>query len=162
MGRHRAVSRSPPGGMGTVRLPDGSVDSDTTTPSRPSAGVGFAYVFDLGDDWANRCTVAQQRVGPLEVLGVIPAGPMPNLRWGDLPDHYGRRWKGDDGESAEPARPVRLAGRPAADPAVVGAAPARSLIAELLCRTASWARSMYLAGHVHAYADSAQRRRSGP
>ena len=37
--------------------------------SRLHPGEQFAYVFDLGDDWARLCTVGARRIGPVEVLG---------------------------------------------------------------------------------------------
>ena len=39
---------------------------------------------------------------------MLPEQPTPLWGWGDLPDQYGRRWDGDDGESAAPKRPVSL------------------------------------------------------
>jgi hypothetical protein len=36
----------------------------------------------------------------------MPDEPVPYCGWGDLPDQYGRRWDGDDGESIEPKRPA--------------------------------------------------------
>ena len=86
--------------------PEGSLNSDTTKLSRLTPGEQFAYVFDLGDDWAHLCTVAAQRIDPLDHLGIVPADPLPYFGWGDLPDQYGWRWDGDDGESPEPQRPV--------------------------------------------------------
>ncbi len=91
--------------------PEGSADSDRSKLSRLTPGERFAYVFDLGDDWAHLCTVAEARVDPLDELGLLPSGPQPYFGWGDLPDQYGRRWDADDGESAEPKQPTR----PAAD-----------------------------------------------
>jgi hypothetical protein len=88
--------------------PEGSLDSDTTKLSRLKPGEQFAYLFDFGDDWAHLCTVATERIDPLDELGIVPAQPLPYLGWGDLPDQYGRRWDTDDGESPEPKRPARL------------------------------------------------------
>ena len=48
-----------------------------TRLSRLNAGEQFIYTFDMGDDWTHLCTVAQQRIDPLEALGIIPAGPLP-------------------------------------------------------------------------------------
>lgn len=97
--------------VGQVRYWDGEapqdmLDSDATKLSRLGLGDQFAYVFDLGDDWAHLCTVAPQRIDPVEALGVLPATPMAYWGWGTMPDQYGRRWSGDDGESSPPARPV--------------------------------------------------------
>lgn len=70
--------------------------------SRLKPGEQFVYVFDLGDDWAHLCTVAPQRVDPLDTLGIEPDRPLPYWGWGDIPDQYRRRWDGDDGESPMP------------------------------------------------------------
>lgn len=55
--------------------------------------------------WQHLCTVAAKRVDPVDVLGIIPPGPVPGWGWGDIPDQYGRRWEGDDGESSPPPNP---------------------------------------------------------
>ena len=73
--------------------------------SRLRPGEQFAYVFDLGDDWAHLCTVGAQRIDPVEVLGIQPDAPLPYWGWGDIPDQYRRRWDGDDGESPPPRNP---------------------------------------------------------
>lgn len=65
----------------------------------------FVYVFDLGDNWAHLCTVAEDRIDPLEQLGIEPDHPMPYWGWGDIPDQYGRLWDGDDGGAPTPADP---------------------------------------------------------
>jgi Plasmid pRiA4b ORF-3-like protein len=87
--------------------PDGSIDSATTKLNRLQQGEQFVYLFDFGDDWTHLCTVAAQRIDPLNTLGVIPPQPMPYFGWGDLPDQYDRRWADDDGESSPPKRPAR-------------------------------------------------------
>lgn len=87
--------------------PEGSLDSDKTKLSRLTPGEQFAYVFDFGDDWAHLCTVAAQRVDPLDELGILSTEPLPSFGWGELPDQYGRRWNNDDGGSPEPKRPAR-------------------------------------------------------
>lgn len=68
-------------------------------------GAEFQFTFDLGDNWTHRCVVAEQMVDPLEVLGIRPAVPQAYWGWGTIPDQYGRRWDGDDGESRPPRRP---------------------------------------------------------
>ena len=68
-------------------------------------GAEFQFTFDLGDFWAHRCTLGQEKVDPLEVLGISPDAPLPYWGWGAIPDQYGRRWAGDDGESRAPKRP---------------------------------------------------------
>lgn len=86
--------------------PDGSIDSTATKLSRLQPGEQFAYVFDFGDDWARLCTVGDQRIDPLDTVGVLPAEPTPYFGWGDMPDQYERRWDCDDGESPPPKRPA--------------------------------------------------------
>jgi len=86
--------------------PDGALDSRITL-GRLKPGEQFAYVFDLGDDWAHLCTVGDQRIDPLTELGILPNRPRPYWGWGELPDQYGRRWSNDDGETALPQRPAR-------------------------------------------------------
>ena len=81
------------------------VDSRRTKLSRLAAGEQFAYVFDLGDYWAHLCTVGPERADPLEAYGIIPTRPAAIFGWGDLPDQYGRRWLGDDGEGRRPPDP---------------------------------------------------------
>jgi hypothetical protein len=86
--------------------PDGCLNDTTTKLSRLNPGDQFAYVFDMGDDWAHLCTVAEQRIDPLELVGIVPDEPTPFWGWGDIPDQYGRRWDADDGESKPPSRPA--------------------------------------------------------
>ena len=69
------------------------------------AGQRFAYVFDLGDDWAHVCTVGAQRIDPLDELGIVPEAPTAYFGWGDLPDQYGRRFTDDDGDGPIPPDP---------------------------------------------------------
>ncbi len=73
--------------------------------SRLRPGEQFAYVFDLGDNWAHLCTVGTNRIDPFETLGIQPAKPLPYWGWGDIPDQYRRRWDGDDGETPMPRDP---------------------------------------------------------
>jgi hypothetical protein len=87
--------------------PDGSLDSQTTKLGKLTPGEQFAYVFDFGDDWAHLCTIGEQRIDPLNTVGITPAAPTAYWGWGDLPDQYGRRWEGDDGESPQPKQPGR-------------------------------------------------------
>jgi hypothetical protein len=68
-------------------------------------GEQFVYVFDFGDYWAHLCTVAEQGVDPLEVLGLVPGAPMPYFGWGSIPDQYGRAWYEDDSTSPLPPDP---------------------------------------------------------
>ena len=68
-------------------------------------GEQFVYVFDFGDYWAHLCTVAQEGVDPLEVLGLVPREPIPYFGWGSIPDQYGRAWDEDDSSSPPPPDP---------------------------------------------------------
>jgi len=51
--------------------------------------------------------VGNDKVDPMEVLGIRPEIPTPYWGWGTIPDQYGRRWADDDGESRPPRRPSR-------------------------------------------------------
>lgn len=73
--------------------------------SRLQLGEQFVYEFDFGDDWAHLCTVGPARIDPMETLGIVPARPLSYFGWGAIPDQYGRRWDGDDGESRQPRDP---------------------------------------------------------
>jgi hypothetical protein len=96
-----------------ARVTDPSPDWDDDFPldearlklSRLQLGEQFVYEFDFGDSWLHLCSVAEQRIDPLETLGVVPTGPLPYWGWGQIPDQYGRRWDGDDGESRPPRDP---------------------------------------------------------
>lgn len=61
----------------------------------------------MGDDWTHLCTVAQERIDPLEALGIIPGSPLAYWGWGEIPDQYGRRTADDDGETLLPPDPER-------------------------------------------------------
>jgi hypothetical protein len=82
-----------------------ALDDRLTTLSRLQPGKQFVYVFDFGDDWTHLCTAGAQRIDPLDELGVIPDRPLPYWGWGAIPDQYGRRWDGDDGDTPPPANP---------------------------------------------------------
>jgi hypothetical protein len=73
---------------------------DTVRP-----GEHFRYVFDLGDQWTHRCTVAEDLIDPREEYGIVPASPVAFWGWGDIPDQYGRGWADDDGSNRPPRRP---------------------------------------------------------
>lgn len=87
--------------------PDGSIDSHTTKLGKLGPGEQFAYVFDFGDDWAHLCTIDEQKIDPLDTIGITPATPTAYWGWGDLPDQYERRWADDDGETPPPKPPTR-------------------------------------------------------
>jgi hypothetical protein len=83
-----------------------AVDIATARVARSVApGAEFQFTFDLGDDWTHRCVVGPEKVDPMEVLGVRPDVPLPYWGWGAIPDQYGRRRSGDDGEHRPPRRP---------------------------------------------------------
>lgn len=73
--------------------------------SRVDVGEEFRYVFDFGDDWTYACTVEKQKVDPVHEVGIAPKDPTVVWGWGAIPDQYGRRWDGDDGEAPTPRRP---------------------------------------------------------
>jgi hypothetical protein len=79
--------------------PEGSVFAGDARLSRLKAGEQLLYTFDMGDDWTHLCTVAEQRIDPIETLGIIPDRPLPYWGWGEIPDQYGRRTETDDGET---------------------------------------------------------------
>ncbi len=85
--------------------PPGSIFAGDIRLSRLVAGEQLLYTFDMGDDWTHLCTVAEQRVDPLETLGIIPSAPLPYWGWGEIPDQYGRRTEDDDGETPLPPDP---------------------------------------------------------
>ncbi|MFF3256805.1 hypothetical protein ACFYWP_38870 [Actinacidiphila glaucinigra] len=90
------------------QAPDGTVDGHATKLSRLQAGEQFAYVFDMGDDWAHLCTVTEKRIDPFDELGEVPDRPVPY--WGAgaaSPPKYARRWDRDDGQSPISKRPAR-------------------------------------------------------
>jgi hypothetical protein len=78
--------------------PEGTIDDVRARLSRLQTSEQFAYVFDLGDYWTHLCTVAPQRIDPLEQLGIVPDMPTAYWGWGDMPDQYGRHSNSDDGE----------------------------------------------------------------
>ena len=85
---------------------DGNVLDDRTTKlSRLTLGEQFLYLFDFGDDWTHLCTVSEERIDPLDELGIIPPGPLAYWGWGAMPDQYGRRFADDDGEMKLPKDP---------------------------------------------------------
>jgi hypothetical protein len=74
------------------------LDGPRTTLARLKNDEQFVYEFDFGDSWTHLCTVGPTRIDPIELLGIVPDQPLPYWGWGDIPDQYGRRWDGDDGE----------------------------------------------------------------
>jgi hypothetical protein len=70
-------------------------------------GAEFQFTFDLGDAWTHRCEIAEEKIDPVDALGMRPETPLPYWGWGALPDQYGRRWASDDGESQPPRKPTQ-------------------------------------------------------
>jgi hypothetical protein len=90
---------------GPIMMP---IDIDSARVGRTvELGAEFQFTFDLGDNWTHRCVVGEEKVDPVEVLGIRPDAPLPYWGWGRIPDQYGRRWADDDGESRAPRRPSR-------------------------------------------------------
>ena len=94
-----------------VASPDGPLAAPMDMTSARVArtverGEEFQFTFDLGDDWTHRCVVGEQKVDPLDVLGIRPSVPLSYWGWGSIPDQYGRRWSEDDGEHPVPPRPA--------------------------------------------------------
>jgi hypothetical protein len=81
------------------------IDGAITALSTLTLGEQFVYEFDFGDSWMHLCTVGQARIDPATELGINPTNPLPYWGWGIIPDQYGRRWAGDDGERDEPPNP---------------------------------------------------------
>lgn len=84
---------------------DQLVDGRRTALGCLGAGDQFVYEFDFGDRWTHLCTVGDQRIDPLESLGIIPERPLPYWGWGLIPDQYGRCRADDDGETLPPPDP---------------------------------------------------------
>ena len=79
--------------------PERSVFAGDVRLGRLKGGEQLLYTFDMGDDWTHLCTVGEQRIDPLQTLGIIPTDPLPYWGWGEIPDQYGRRTSDDDGET---------------------------------------------------------------
>lgn len=100
--------------------PDNTVDGHATKLSRLEAGEQFAYVFDMGDDWAHLCTVADRRIDPADELGETSDRPTPLMGLGKpsgpVRTPLGRRRR----RVPHAETPGPRTQRPAADPALVG------------------------------------------
>ncbi|QIS09791.1 plasmid pRiA4b ORF-3 family protein [Nocardia arthritidis] len=91
------------------------LDTRKTKLSQLIPGQQFVYIFDLGDCWTYLCTVGDERIDPLEAVGIEPSLPCPYWGWGTIPDQYGRCWDEDDSETPLPPDP-QLADLPALYP----------------------------------------------
>lgn len=113
--------------------PEASVYAGATRLSRLNAGEQFIYTFDMGDDWTHLCTVADQRIDPLEALGIIPDGPLAYWGWGEIPDHV--RPAQRNRRRRDPAATRPAAHRPSAAAPLVGKAmTARAAVASVDAR----------------------------
>jgi len=89
------------------RYTDGDIADDEIDADAATLGEEFFYVFDLGDSWRHRCTIAEDEIDdPEQVLGIAPDRPIPYFGWGEIPDAYGRLFNGDDGEKPIPNPPT--------------------------------------------------------
>ena len=108
---------------GPIRTP---LDIEATKVARVlDPGAEFQFTFDLGDNWTHRCVVDEDKIDPLEVLGIRPDRPLPYWGWGSIPDQYGRRWAADDGASRPPRKPAHP------HPMLLHAWPAHELVPKL-------------------------------
>jgi len=93
------------GVIGSIQMP---LDiARTKVASRVKPGDEFRFIFGLDDRWVHRCIVHEEKVDPLDMLGIVPRVPLPYWGWGSIPDQYGRRWPDDDGERPMPPAPGR-------------------------------------------------------
>ncbi len=53
------------------------LDDRRTKLSRLVLGQQFLYVFDFGDGWHHVCSVANEKIDPLETLGISSSKPLP-------------------------------------------------------------------------------------
>jgi hypothetical protein len=84
--------------------PVSTLDIDTVrvlTTVEP--GSELRYVFDFGDDWTHRLSAGDERIDPVEMLGIAPRTPMAYWGGGTVPDQYGRRWIDDEGDGDPPS-----------------------------------------------------------
>lgn len=59
-------------------------------------GDRFAYTFDLTEGWRHACSVLEETIDPLSLLGDRPARPAIVFGWGWIPDQYGRTRADDE------------------------------------------------------------------
>ena len=78
------------------------MDAATTKLGVLKTGEKFAFEFDLGDGWTHLCTVGDERIDPLNELGITPREPVPYFGWGAIPDQYGRQSADDHELSPDP------------------------------------------------------------
>ncbi len=61
--------------------------------------------FGITDPEFDNEEVLDGRKARLLRLHIVPEAPIPYFGWGAIPDQYGRRWDGDDGEGQPPPDP---------------------------------------------------------
>jgi hypothetical protein len=60
----------------------GGEGTECDPPPELKPGMEFSYVFDLGDNWRDRCRVQEAKVDPVEDLWCGPVGPGPGMGMG--------------------------------------------------------------------------------
>ena len=71
-------------------------------------GAEFQFTFDLGDQWTHRCVVAEEKIDPVEALGVRPDIPLPYWGWGTTSrTSTGAGGRPTTGRAQLPRRPSR-------------------------------------------------------
>jgi hypothetical protein len=61
-----------------------ALDDRKATLARLRPGEEFVYVFDFGDDWAHFCAVGEERIDPLDEVGLLVTLPMRAVLIGDV------------------------------------------------------------------------------
>jgi hypothetical protein len=82
-----------------------SISQQVTVADTVAPGDEFSFTFDLGDNWAHRCTVGTRQFDPVAMFGEVPDRLVAHWGWGAMPDQYGRRWATDDGTEPVPPEP---------------------------------------------------------
>lgn len=92
-------------------LDDELLDERRLTLDKLSLGGQFAYEFDFGDSWTHLCTVGDQRIDPLETLGITQAALVLGLGRHPGPARASlgqRRWREQNAEEPEWLRPAQV------------------------------------------------------
>jgi hypothetical protein len=64
------------------RATERGLNGTQTRLSRLNTGEQLTYAFDMGDDWTHLCTVTEERIDPLNEVGIVPDVPLPYWGWG--------------------------------------------------------------------------------